>query len=173
MPVTLINFSHIVEGSLVTLEWNTASELNNDFFTLERSADGMNFREIARVAGAGTTSEMVNYQYLDRLPGQDASYYRLSQTDFDGTHEILGVVSVQLQAISQPLKIYPNPVINTRVIYLEGAEINASWSIYSLAGERMRSGQLSGKGEVDVEGLRSGTYVLKLNGKKSGVLVIK
>ncbi|MCP4458054.1 MAG: hypothetical protein GY816_08535 [Cytophagales bacterium] len=97
MPVELIFFDARIEEDFVELNWATAMEDNNDFFTIEKSLDGSTFTLLAQVDGAGTFTSALNYFLTDTSPYNGLSYYRLSQTDFDGTQEILDPVAVNYQ----------------------------------------------------------------------------
>jgi hypothetical protein len=87
LPIELIAFSaHRIEGQ-VLLSWSTASETNNDFFTLERSHDTRHAEVIATLPGAGNSNQTLHYHFTDIFPLEGISYYRLKQTDFDGSYE--------------------------------------------------------------------------------------
>lgn len=111
LPVELSNFWATPEGRKVRLNWLTASEHNNDYFLIERSEDGNSWETIAKVEGAGTTTDAHHYMIHDEEPLEGISYYRLSQVDFDGSSETFTVKSVDRTAITPVLinKIYPNP----------------------------------------------------------------
>ncbi|HMQ47525.1 MAG TPA: hypothetical protein PKA00_09025 [Saprospiraceae bacterium] len=99
-PVELLYFKGIQKDALVSLDWATASETNNDFFTLERSFDGRSFEQIAQVAGAGNSHDLIRYTFNDEkvmllAPG-DEVFYRLSQTDFDGRKTYFDLIALQL-----------------------------------------------------------------------------
>ncbi len=101
LPVELQYFDAKQEEKSVMLEWSTLSELNNDFFTLEKSINGIDFREVSTVQGAGTSQEAHYYSYLDEKAVERASgyanlYYRLKQTDFDGTYSYSDIKVVNL-----------------------------------------------------------------------------
>ncbi|PIQ14564.1 MAG: hypothetical protein COW67_13015, partial [Flavobacteriales bacterium CG18_big_fil_WC_8_21_14_2_50_32_9] len=96
-PIELVSF--IGKGLTPTsnlLEWITSSEINNDFFTLERSTDAIHFEAISTINGAGNSSIVLNYKYVDMLPIENVStyYYRLKQTDFDGQFEYFDVIAI-------------------------------------------------------------------------------
>lgn len=95
LPVELADFGGEWEGPNTRLFWATKTEVNNDFFNLERSLDGLHFEKIAEINGAGTTTEPQNYGWLDReigqLPGEHF-YYRLRQVDFDGAENLSQIV---------------------------------------------------------------------------------
>ncbi|MFI5218680.1 MAG: hypothetical protein ACHQNT_04255 [Bacteroidia bacterium] len=116
LPVALIDFTGKAQGSKVVLSWATAGEVNNDYFTLERSPNGYVFNEFATVEGAGTSSVIHKYSFADSQPFNGTTYYRLMQTDFDGKSTTYKIISVNI--ISKPiedaaLKISPNPFTQT------------------------------------------------------------
>ena len=96
LPIQLINFTAQVFGDKVQLNWATASELNNHYFTVQRSVDGVEFEQVGEVAGAGTTSVEQHYQLIDNSPKSGTSYYRLKQTDFDGKFTYSDIISVDM-----------------------------------------------------------------------------
>ncbi|TXB60606.1 T9SS type A sorting domain-containing protein [Phaeodactylibacter luteus] len=107
LPIALTAFGARPSGEAVALYWQTATELNNDYMAVERSADGRAFTEIGRVAGAGTTQEAQGYQFTDRQPLPGRSYYRLRQADFDGQAEYHGPVAVTREGGKATLSLYP------------------------------------------------------------------
>lgn len=84
LPVELVSFSSVCNGHEVEISWSTASEINNSYFTLQRSNDGITYHDVGTVAGSGTTSQMHSYHITDTEPTAGASYYRLRQTDYNG-----------------------------------------------------------------------------------------
>lgn len=113
LPVEFLSFHAIYNSQnySVDLDWETHSETNNDFFTIERSIDGKNWENIGIVAGNGTANDMTNYQFSDHIPFKNISYYRLQQTDFDGKSSYSTVQSVMIKDKNE-LHIYPNPAKN-------------------------------------------------------------
>lgn len=93
-PIDLINFDAKTNTNGIQLHWSTATEINNDYFTLERSIDGNNWEILAYVEGAGNSNQQLNYEYTDEYPYHGISYYRLKQTDFDGKFEYFTPVAV-------------------------------------------------------------------------------
>ena len=83
-------------GNKVQLSWSTASEVNNDYFTIEKSRNARNWEKVAVIQGAGNSNEVLEYNILDDNPFEGLSYYRLSQTDYDGKFEIFAPVKVDL-----------------------------------------------------------------------------
>jgi hypothetical protein len=129
MPIELLWFSANLIGSHVDLSWATASEKDNDFFTIERSTDGITFEPILITDGAGNSVELLRYVETDFSPLTGISYYRLKQTDFDGAFSYSNVVPVEISASGEPgLHIFPNPVmpgesVNVELNGLNGKEV--------------------------------------------------
>lgn len=120
-PVELIRFDAIPQAHDVLLKWATASEVNNHFFTIERSRDSRIFEAVDNVAGQGNSRELVEYAFTDEQPYQGVSYYRLKQTDLDGAFTYSNVVAVNFSPGLATLNVYPNPSDgNTLYVNLEG-----------------------------------------------------
>lgn len=98
LPIELLSFDATVKENGVLLSWTTATEINNDFFTLERSSDGKLFEPIAQVSGAGNSEIELGYHYIDYPDYFGNVYYRLVQTDFDGTSEAFRPVMIRYQS---------------------------------------------------------------------------
>lgn len=113
LPVSLTHFSASLQNNnQVLISWVTASELNNHFFTVERSINGINFFPIAKIEGSGTTNVHNNYNIKDVVKEEGRYFYRLTQTDFDGEKTVFNPVSVKVFETdeSENFHIYPNPV---------------------------------------------------------------
>jgi hypothetical protein len=109
-PITLLSFDGLVQENGNLLRWATATEINNDYFTLFRSADGVKFTKIAKVEGNGTTSSAHEYSFLDKNAPAGISYYKLVQTDFNGQSNPAGLISLMRQAGSlQVVSVSPSP----------------------------------------------------------------
>lgn len=114
LPIELVYFIANPRENYVELQWKTASQINNDYFVVERSKDGQKWEQLVIVKGAGTTSIPMEYLETDPSPYEGLSYYRLKQVDFDGSFTYSQIVSVYYKKflntnILEPL-IYPNPV---------------------------------------------------------------
>jgi|GEM_PF-5588209 len=110
LPIDLLSFELSKVGGNSLVQWVTASEVNNNYFTIERSADGKLYKSIGTVHGAGTSYERISYQLLDEEPLVGANYYRLRQTDFDGKYELFPPKLLVFEAGDLTrLTVYPNP----------------------------------------------------------------
>lgn len=113
LPVTLISFTAVENGNNVKLNWSTASEVNNDYFTVQKTLDGVIFEDVKKVDGHGNSINTIEYEDFDIQPYNGQSYYRLAQTDFDGniTYSSLQPVLFNRTANNYfDFNVYPNPV---------------------------------------------------------------
>lgn len=108
LPIELLSFTAVAVQEGVRLSWATASETDNDYFTIERSATGEAFEAVATLKGRGTTTSTSNYELLDTQPIQGASYYRLRQTDFNGVFTFSPIERVTVNR-APAFSVYPNP----------------------------------------------------------------
>lgn len=110
LPVELVAFNAYYNGNQVDISWITASEQNNDYFTVERSADGIHFHTVIITDGAGNSSSMIEYFEIDYQPLNGVSYYRLVQTDYDGISAASQPVAVRTYSqLAGELSLFPNP----------------------------------------------------------------
>lgn len=110
LPIELLMFSAQLNGTVVDLNWSTASETNNDFFSIEKTADGIHFEVVGTIQGAGNSTSVFNYSFMDVSPYSGVSYYRLKQTDYDGhvSYSNLSAVNFEKQT-DLFVAVYPNP----------------------------------------------------------------
>ncbi len=110
LPVELTSFDAFYNGSEVVLEWSTASELNNDYFTVQRAQDGLEFMNLFHIPGKGTTSEAQYYSTIDPLPVAGTSYYRLKHTDYSGNFTFSNIIAVETDYLGKiRFDVHPNP----------------------------------------------------------------
>ncbi len=169
LPVELISF----EGEQLVgqnhLYWSTASEINNDYFTLERSADGITFTEIDRKDGAGTTSQVHSYESFDYYPLEGTNYYRLKQTDFNGAFTYSGIVVLQNHVVGVEVgNVHPVPTVDVISFDITSPEqAGITIDILDLSGRKVMSTTIEiGSGEssvgIDISGLSQGVYMLQV-----------
>lgn len=136
-PVSLTEFIAKIIDNAVLVNWKTASETNNDFFTLLRSQNGTQFNEIARITGMGNTTEVQQYEYIDTNPLAGLSYYRLSQTDFDGTTTLHNIVPVFYNTIPESFSAFTyrlNGIASLQLQFATSESTNTA-RVYSIMGE--------------------------------------
>jgi hypothetical protein len=138
LPVELMNFQANCAGDgKVAVTWATASEHNSANFTIEKSRDGINWSVLTTVAGAGNSTQMINYSTVDNTASAGVNYYRLTQTDFDGASETFNIASANCgdNATTTTVKVYPNPSAGDFYIDFTSEEIIGS-SVISITDAR-------------------------------------
>ena len=171
VPVELVSFTSSVSGNNVLLKWNTATELNNQGFDVERAAIPGNWEKIGFVAGSGTTTEPRSYSFVDNDLNTGKYYYRLRQVDYNGTFEYSDVIQVEVVvpfdfALEQN---YPNPFNpNTMIRFSVPQNSMVNIKVYNIVGQEVaeivNDVKTSGRYEISFEanGLASGIYLVKM-----------
>ncbi|MEQ8475625.1 MAG: T9SS type A sorting domain-containing protein [Fulvivirga sp.] len=181
LPIELLSFGVYESNGMMLVNWATASEINNDYFTIERSSDGLNYQSIATVAGAGNSSEELEYSYVDRNPLFGRSYYRLKQTDFDGASETFAPVAMDFTSLSNGDITLTNPVRSGEevTVYANTDETeNLKLTIFNMVGEKIIDQNFSGVSysfQLDAD-VRPGIYFVRIssvNSEKTGRLLIQ
>ena len=123
LPIELLDFNIVYNGSSVELNWSTASEYNNDYFTIERSINQLDWEKILIVDGSGNSTNNRSYKVNDHQYLEGVSYYRLLQTDFNGVQEYMAIDAIKIED-NIKLKVYPNPSEN--IVNVRGKFTNTS-----------------------------------------------
>jgi hypothetical protein len=116
LPIELYDFNVKYVGDKVKINWTTLSEINNDYFTIEKSRDGIHFNELTKIKGKGNTTHTSHYHTFDYYPQNGINYYRLKQTDFDGKYSHSSIESINIihKSFHEPT-IYPKPTSENQV----------------------------------------------------------
>ena len=173
LPIELTSFTATCDGRSALVEWSTATERNNDYFSLERSDDAINFTEIARVAGAGNSIEPIDYSYTDYgIHGGD-NYYRLVQVDYDGTRTVSEIVvanCIEPEVDGEPEVLsYPNPFNGELTLVLDNFSNRAAIiEVYDMLGkliytEKASAPQNSYETILNLSNLPSGAYMVRVS----------
>lgn len=166
LPIQLVTFSAEAEGEIVNLDWLTAAEINNDYFTIEKSKDASEFFPLELVDGAGNSSSNIEYHTVDKNPYSGISYYRLKQTDYDGRSTFSQTVSVDFKKQKDGFVIYPNPATEDVVlVYYSPKACATNLRVLDLNGrlvfsDKMESVKGMNKLELDLPVLEPGVYVV-------------
>ena len=169
-PVELLSFVGEVKTEGNNLKWITATEINNDYFTLQHATDGINFTDIATLNGNGNSNTAHAYQFLHKQAPSGVSYYRLMQTDFDGTTQQAGLVTLVRGEIAFGItQTYPVPakdVVNVQFNSNQNNTVHVS--VYDVAGKLMATQSATAtKGsntlQIDVANYAAGMYFVTLN----------
>ena len=172
LPVELISFMGDTEGRYNMLYWQTASEIDNDYFTLLGSSDGSNWQQLAIIDGAGTTQEKQNYEFEDDILSLEMTYYKLKQTDFDGNFKYSETIALARDFVFNTLfsSVYPNPSDDTFYFMYGGHDFNTTIiaTIYNNLGQVVISQEFGifsddQANSINCEGLATGTYNIVLS----------
>ncbi|MEL7145702.1 MAG: T9SS type A sorting domain-containing protein [Bacteroidota bacterium] len=167
LPVELVSFNAVKEDAGTLLTWLTASELDNDYFQVERSTDGVAFEPIGKVNGNGTTAMAQQYQWMDETVLSGPVFYRLKQVDFDGDYEYSPVVFVEHPAF-EGSTLYPNPS-NGQVFLRLVQQIpqgSLAYQLLDLSGrvkEEATSAINGSQAAFDFQHIETGTYYLVIH----------
>lgn len=158
LPVSLLYFNAHVDAGKVILNWATSSEINHQSFSVERSNDDDNFQTLDVLA---TKSSEAGHSYTctDNTPLNGNNFYRLKQTDKDGTVTYYSVIKVAINS-EVPVRIYPNPVKD--ILHINGVVRNAEVMIMNTAGEIVSKKILSDADELNLQTLNKGTYFIRI-----------
>ena len=170
LPINLLYFNGVCKDDKVDISWSTATETNNDHFTIERSSDATNWQFVRKVAGAGNSNTVLNYNITDENPLGGISYYRLKQTDFDGQSETYSpaAVSCSDDAYKASVSYFPNPFTSEVVVDLKNiTSENAVIYVYDVFGSKVFTKILS------QEDLKRKTVNMNLGGLDRGIYTVE
>lgn len=178
LPVELLSFDAACEKNKTLLSWSTASETNNDHFTIERSCDQnlLYYQNLITIPGAGNSNSIKQYSFYDNDETSGECYYRLSQTDLDGNITVFAPISINCKdnASFNFIGILPNPAENIMsILFHSDQEENVTILITDVLGKQILSKKVMpeiglNKIELDVTAYQSGIYFIDINnGKRS------
>jgi hypothetical protein len=173
LPVELVKFDAEPKDGNILISWTTASEINNDYFTIERTETQNAWIEISKVSGAGNSSSLLSYNYIDKNPLSGVSFYRLKQTDYDGNFSFSFVREVRMKA-EYGISVFPNPANSELIIRCPENKVETiNITIFNAFGERFTvpSTMRTGEKLLNISGLPRGLYLIVIEG--NGVLVKK
>ena len=175
LPVELSEFLVAPQQDHVHISWKTETESNNDHFDVERSEDGIDWKIIQTVKGAGNSQTPLSYQIKDNQPLWGVSYYRLSQTDFNGHKKTFDMRSLNRENLSgqrNPLLVFPNPASNLITIDGSQDELGAISLCSVLGKDLMQEVVLTHHASyvtIDISGLENELIIL-LAGERSALV---
>jgi hypothetical protein len=169
LPVELSSFEAKCDKKEVLLKWTTATEINNDYFEVERILENGTTSSIAKIKGAGNSNKSLNYQIIDRYPNDGTNYYRLKQTDMDGKYKYSETISLNCNNESKQLsKVYPNP--GHHELFIETADpnyIKQGFKIYDSKCQLIKEGIIDQKVNIQTTNFSSGIYLILLENGES------
>jgi hypothetical protein len=164
LPVELLQFKATSTADGVSLEWSTATELDNDHFEVLRSEDLVNWWVVAIQPGHGTTSQVHHYYANDPFAPQKVLYYRLKQVDYDGTETLSKIVVVDRLGNTQKFEIFPNPAVNQIQLKFQSAASHVE--VLDMHGHLIRNEKVAYNTfdmNINIQGLEKGIYLVRVN----------
>ena len=158
LPISLLYFKgKSLNTKTNLLEWTTTAEINNDYFTIERSGDAINFITIGTLAGAGNSNIQLYYQLIDDNPLIGINYYRLKQTDFNGDYQYANTIAIENNSNY-------NLVINNHTLTVITKSTNPTdkIEIYDAIGQLVYSANIYNKNAVNIQNFKQGIYIIKV-----------
>lgn len=161
LPIDLTLFTARQSDKFVALNWTTASEDGNASFSVERSADGVEFISLGEVSGAGTSRQAIDYTFNDEAPLRGQNYYRLRQNDFSGSYSYSDVVVVSFEGGNQiGLEVSPNPATDHVRVQLTGEWLETA---------RVMLTDLNGKMIADLKYVTTSSFDVELSHLPAGI----
>lgn len=172
LPVELVAFKVERKGDRAMLSWATATEINNDYFEVQRSTDGRAWETIGMVNGAGTTTVTQTYEYTDENPYLGVNYYRLEQFDLDGSSEYSDVRKVNFDDGQDALSIvmYPNPTVGQLRISSNQQLDNHRMVISDITGKILMNDDFVNGSEIDLKNFNTGMYLVRIFNQRGEVV---
>jgi hypothetical protein len=162
LPVELLSFNAARVNGQLALTWSTAKEINNDYFNLEQSTNGKNFSSFAQVKGAGNSSRKLDYNFVHKSAPTGLTYYRLKQTDFDGTVTYSKIIAFTDKQATALLSAYPNP--STGTYKLAGLDGIVEAKVANATGRTIKNLKMLDKDySLDLSDQKPGIYFLQIN----------
>lgn len=177
LPIELIYFKAKPDDYGVLLEWSSAVEINNDYYTIERSYNGIDFEFVEYLDGAGNSKETLVYKVVDQPKSFGVIYYRLTQTDFDGAYEQFPLISANFNILSDTnIKVYPTLLSKgerINIVASFGTIQQISLKLIDVHGARydVKGLQINSQITFSTDGLPAGIYVLR--GSVNGITISK
>tara|TARA_B100000809_G_scaffold252302_1_gene286876 strand:+ start:191 stop:2320 length:2130 start_codon:yes stop_codon:yes gene_type:complete len=167
LPITLLKFEGKVMGNGSNrLEWSTSSEINNEFFSIERSLDALNFEEVGEDNGAGNSNHLIQYNFIDNASISGINYYRLKQTDFDGDYSYSDIIAlnnkqdnVKIFVANNILQVNFNGEVNTSVL-----------QIIDAVGRIVYNNETNTNVKINASEFSKGIYIVKVSSTKGNTI---
>jgi hypothetical protein len=158
LPVTILEFNVRPSDNSALLSWKTENEQGNNYFSIERSENGIDFRSIGRVNGNGTTTTSSNYGFADRSPSDGINYYRLKQFDINGKFSYSPVRSVRF---SKKSLFVITKWVQNNLFFLIQSDRELNYIITNMAGQQIYSGKTLGTKNIDISTWSPGSYFIR------------
>jgi Secretion system C-terminal sorting domain len=177
LPVELKSFVGKIEGNNARLFWETATEINNLGFEIEKSTNQNDFLKIGFVKGVGNSVQLNAYNFVDNA-FEKTAYYRLKQLDMDGKFSYSPVIALQKSGLKVGMKIYPNPLLNQNTLNIDFEQNNkgnAFISVFESSGKAIYQKNVEGQDatQINVNDWSRGLYLIRLTTNEGKIITSK
>lgn len=158
LPIELTSFSGKSIGTTNLLEWTTSTEINNNFFTIERAEDAIHFNPLGIVDGAKNSNIQLYYNFVDDSPTTGINYYRLKQTDFNGNYAYSSTIAIN--NVLNDFTIY----VNNNILYINLSSVDfiGNITIYDITGRKIIESPINSNLIIDLSPFKKGIYIYQL-----------
>lgn len=176
VPVELISFTGEVVGNDAHIKWQTASEINSEYFIIEKSLDGKNYVHLNTIDAAGNSTEILNYMIIDPNMEDGNVYYRLTQYDFNGANEVFDPIVLNKKSAEQGrIKVSPNPGVDVVNVVLPPSKNAGDLVILDMVGKEVyhqtiEANRTTSSLDIDVAALPKGMYYIRFGNDKEGFI---
>lgn len=169
LPIELLSNEATCKDKNVVINWTTATETNNNYFTIQKSIDGINFTDEGTVAGAGNSTSILNYSYTDYNAFSGVSYYRLKQTDYNGDSKTFGMITAEnCNSSDGNINAYNNQ--NGNIVFNVTTESSGTYTaiLFDALGKKISSKSfevMKGSSDfyMDITKVNTGIYFLSID----------
>ncbi|MGK0366528.1 MAG: cytochrome c peroxidase [Saprospiraceae bacterium] len=167
LPIELLSFTvRLNEKKEAVLNWATGYEMNTDKFVIQKSNDGILFKEIEQINAQGESSTVQNYSYIDKAPDEGDNFYRFQQLDMDGTMTYSDVKSIYMERIKN-VRIYPNPLNAHQQLYIESdSELPLQLELFTVQGVSIIKKEVLNQQYLDFSYLSNGVYFYQFSNEE-------
>ena len=183
LPIELLSFNASCYQNSVEVQFSVLSQINNDYFLIQRSLDAIDWEVVGSIAGAGNSNTQLDYTFVDDSPLLNLSYYRLKQVDYDGKYKVFLPTSSSCDSYSEGIavRIFPNPAYNELTIELSLERHqgdNVSFTILDASGKLVMSNYIElkkgfNKIALKIGTLSNGLYLLRFNQTKDYIKEVR
>lgn len=165
LPIELYSFTAECNKEVILLKWTTVSEVNNDYFEIQRSSDAYDWEVIGTVAGAGNSNVMKYYSFTDDNYNGEIYYYRLKQVDYNGQYSYSNLIASGCE-----FSLNPNPAIGTVFIISDESFQESDINVYNSIGQLVKVNLINGN-MLDLSGLSKGVYIVRIKNRTKRLVV--
>ncbi|MCH2022804.1 MAG: T9SS type A sorting domain-containing protein [Saprospiraceae bacterium] len=169
LPINNLDFDAKKHGQSVLLEWSSNTDMNNDYFTIERSTEAMDWVKVDTVHAKRNNSPNNSYSFIDQSPFRSGTYYRIKQTDIDGLSTVTAIKYVSAISKKYNFSVFPNPSQGKFDLSLSEDHNFEHFKIIDRLGKMVLQGSLdhTSRHEIDLTLLNKGVYILTISGQET------